>query len=154
ALKGSADVSLGNVIGSNIFNITLVVGIAAFLHPLKVENETIKKEIPFTILASAALLILISDVAMQGFDQNLLTRSDVLILFLLLSIFSYYIYEVAMKSKSNKETEKEEIPDQMGWGKSIIFTLIGVAAIIFGGNVVVKNGTENAYSLGMSETLA
>src|SRR5699024_7318791 len=51
ALKGSADVSLGNVIGSNIFNITLVVGIAAFLDPLKVENETIKKEIPFTILA-------------------------------------------------------------------------------------------------------
>src|SRR5690625_1536235 len=153
ALKGSADVSLGNVIGSNIFNITLVVGIAAFLDPLKVENETIKKEIPFTILASAALLILINDVALQGFDQNLLTRSDGLIFLLFLSIFIYYVFEVAMKSKSNQETDKEEIPDNIKWGKSIVFTLIGVAAIIFGGNMVVKNGTEIAYSLGMSETL-
>src|SRR5699024_7325164 len=153
ALKGSADVSQGNVIGSNILIIKVVVVIVAFLHPLKVENETFKKEISFTILASTALLILISDVALYGFDQNLLTRSDVLIFLLFLSIFIYYIFEVAMKSKSNKETEKEEIPDQMGWGKSIIFTLIGVAAIIFGGNMVVKNGTEIAYSLGMSETL-
>lgn len=151
ALKGSADVSLGNVIGSNIFNITLVVGIAAFLHPLKVENETIKKEIPFTILASAALLILINDVALQGFDENLLTRSDGLIFLLFLSIFIYYIFEVAMKS--NKGTNKVEIPDNIKWGKSIVFTLIGLAAIIFGGNMVVKNGTEIAYSLGMSETL-
>src|SRR5690625_5038108 len=153
ALKGSADVSLGNVIGSNIFNITLVVGIAAFLDPLKVENETIKKEIPFTILASAALLILINDVALQGFDQNLLTRSDGLIFLLFLSIFIYYVFEVDMKSKSNQETDKEEIPDNIKWGKSIVFTLIGVAAIIFGGNMVVKNGTEIAYLFIMSETI-
>ena len=66
ALEGSADVSLGNVVGSNIFNITLVVGVAAFLYPLKVECETVRKEIPFTLLASVALLILISDVTLQG----------------------------------------------------------------------------------------
>src|SRR5690625_464655 len=102
ALKGSADVSLGNVIGSNIFNITLVVGIAAFLDPLKVENETIKKEIPFTIIASVALLILINDVALQGFDQNLLTRSDGLIFLLFLSIFIYYVFEVAIDRKSTR----------------------------------------------------
>lgn len=151
ALKGSADVSLGNVIGSNIFNITLVVGLAAFLHPLKVENETIKKEIPFTILASVVLLVLISDVVLQGFDQNLLTRSDGLIFLLFLSIFIYYVFEVAMKSK--KEVAKEEVPEDITWGKSLIFTFVGLAAIIFGGNMVVKNGTEIAYSLGMSETL-
>lgn len=63
ALEGSADVAVGNVVGSNIFNITLVVGVTAFLYPLKVESETIRKEIPFTILASVALLILMSDVA-------------------------------------------------------------------------------------------
>src|SRR5690606_37055610 len=74
ALEGSADVSLGNVVGSNIFNITLVVGLAAFIYPLKVENETIRKEIPFTLLASVALLILMSDMALQGANMNLLTR--------------------------------------------------------------------------------
>src|SRR5699024_10408386 len=151
ALKGSADVSLGNVIGSNVFNITLVVGLAAFLYPLKVESETVKKEIPFTLLASAALLILISDVFLQGFDQNLLTRSDGLIFLLFLSIFIYYIFEVAMKSK--KEAGNEEITGNATWGKSIFFALIGLAAIILGGNMVVENGTEIAYSLGMSETL-
>src|SRR5699024_9860707 len=151
ALEGSSDISVGNVIGSNVFNITLVVGLAAFLYPLKVESETVKKEIPFTLLASAALLILISDVFLQGFDQNLLTRSDGLIFLLFLSIFIYYIFEVAMKSK--KEAGNEEITGNATWGKSIFFALIGLAAIILGGNMVVENGTEIAYSLGMSETL-
>lgn len=151
ALEGSAEVSIGNIIGSNIFNITLVVGMAAFLHPLKVQDETIKKEIPFTLLASTALLILISDVALQGFEQNLLTRSDGLIFLLFLSIFVYYIFEVALKREEDRAPA--EVPDSVNWGKSILFTLIGLAAIIFGGNLVVKNGTQIAYSLGMSETL-
>src|SRR5690625_3031192 len=92
ALEGSSDISLGNVIGSNIFNITLVVGIAAFLYPLKVESETIRKEIPFMLLASVALLILISDITLQGSGSNALTRSDGLIFLLLLIVFLYYVF--------------------------------------------------------------
>lgn len=151
ALEGSADVSLGNVIGSNIFNITLVVGITAYIYPLKVESETVKKEIPFTLLASVVLLVLASDMALQGLNENLLTRSDGLIFLLFLSIFVYYVFEVAMKSR--KKTVKEKVPASIKWGKSITLGLVGLAAIIFGGNVVVKNGTEIARSLGMSETL-
>ncbi|PAV28276.1 sodium:proton exchanger [Virgibacillus profundi] len=151
ALGGSADVSLGNVVGSNVFNITLVVGIAAILYPLKVENETIKKEVPFTLLASGVLLVLMSDVVLQGFGSNLLTRSDGLIFLLFLSIFMYYVIEVGLKSR--KDSANESVPDDITWGKNILFTLIGLAAIIFGGNLVVHNGTEIAYSLGMSETL-
>lgn len=151
ALEGSADVSLGNVIGSNIFNTTLVVGIAAFIYPLKVENETVKKEIPFTLLASGVLLVLVSDTVLQGFNHNLLTRSDGIIFLLFLSIFMYYVFEVAMKSR--KEAGEEQIPNNIKWGKSIFFALLGLAGIIFGGDMVVKNGTEIALSLGMSETL-
>jgi cation:H+ antiporter len=151
ALEGRAEVSVGNVIGSNIFNITLVAGLAAFLHPLKVQNETIKKEIPFTLLASAALLILISDVALQGAKENLLTRGDGLIFLLFLSIFVYYIFAIAFKK--DEDRAPAEVPASVTWGKSILFTLIGLASIIFGGNLVVKNGTEIAYTLGMSETL-
>lgn len=151
ALKGSSDVSLGNVIGSNIFNITLIVGVAAFLYPLKVESDTIKKEIPFTLLASVALLILISDTLLQGIASNSLSRADGLIFLLLLSIFIYYVFEVAMKSRQS--ATELEIPDDIKWGKSILFGLIGLVGIVFGGQLVVTNGTKIAMSLGMSETL-
>ncbi|MCM3390715.1 calcium/sodium antiporter [Ureibacillus chungkukjangi] len=151
ALEGSADVSLGNVVGSNIFNITLVVGVAAFLYPLRVERETIRKEMPFTLLASVALLILMSDIALQGSNSNLLTRSDGFIFILFLSIFMYYVIEIGLKSR--KDTADELVPEDLKWGKNILITILGLAAIIFGGNLVVDNGTEIAYSLGMSETL-
>lgn len=151
ALEGNADVALGNVIGSNIFNITFVVGITALLYPLNVENETIRKEIPFTLLASAALIILMSDIALQGLSTNLITRSDGFIFLLFFAVFMYYVFEIARKSR-NKASE-EEAPVSTTWGKNISFTLLGLAAIIFGGDLVVSNSTEIAYTLGMSETL-
>ena len=151
ALQGNAEVSLGNVVGSNIFNITLVVGIAALLYPLMVESETTKKEIPFTLLASGALLVLISDIELQGLSDNLLTRSDGIIFLLFLSIFMYYVIEVGLKSR--KDSKEEPIPSTIKWGKNIGLTLAGLAAIIFGGDMVVDSGTAIALDLGMSKTL-
>ena len=151
ALQGNAEVSLGNVVGSNIFNITLVVGIAAFLYPLMVESETTKKEIPFTLLASGALLVLISDIKLQGLSDNLLTRSDGIIFLLFLSIFMYYVIEVGLKSR--KDSKEEPIPSNIKWGKNTGLTLAGLAAIIFGGDLVVDSGTAIALDLGMSKTL-
>ncbi|SFA53191.1 cation:H+ antiporter [Anoxybacillus pushchinoensis] len=151
ALKGNADVALGNAVGSNILNSTLIVGVTAFLYPLRVESETIRKEIPFTLLASVALLILMSDIALQGSSSNLLTRSDGFILLLFFSIFMYYLIEIGLKSR--KEKADEPVPEDIRWGKSILITILGLAAIIFGGDLVVDNGIEIAYSLGMSEAL-
>ena len=151
ALEGTADVAVGNVVGSNIFNITLVVGMAAFLYPLRVESETIRKEIPFTLLASVVLLIVMSDIALQGFGNNIITRGDGFILLLFLSIFMYYVIEVGLKSRKN--ASNEPILATITWGKNIVITVLGLVAIIVGGNLVVDNGTKIAYSLGMSETL-
>ncbi|WP_040285959.1 calcium/sodium antiporter [Sporosarcina koreensis] len=152
ALEGTAGVAVGNVVGSNIFNITLVVGVAAILYPLKVESENVKKEIPFTLLASIALFIVMSDVALQGFGSNMITRADGFIFLLFLSIFLYYVIEHGLKSR--KESMNEPMAAVSGsWGKNILITLLGLAAIIFGGDLVVDNGTAIAYSLGMSETL-
>ncbi|MBY0098256.1 calcium/sodium antiporter [Mesobacillus maritimus] len=152
ALEGNSDVSLGNVVGSNIFNITLVVGITAILNPLKVESETIRKEIPFTLLASVALWVLISDMALQGAGANLITRTEGIILLLFFAIFLYYIFEVA---RNNREKGNVDTGDTTGitWGKNIFFTLGGLAGIIFGGDLVVDNATDIALSIGMSETL-
>ena len=151
SLEGSADVSLGNVVGSNIFNLTLVVGVAAIIFPLKVETETIRKEIPFTLLASLALLVLMGDHYLDGDSVNLLTRSDGLIFLLFLSIFMYYVVEVALKSRGGSTVE--EVPKEVKWGKNTIITILGLVGIIFGGDMVVTNATEIAYSWGMSEAL-
>jgi len=151
ALEGSSDVALGNVIGSNIFNITLVIGLTAFLNPLKVESETIRKEIPFALLASVVLLVLVSDVALQTVGSNLITRADGMIILLFFAVFLYYIFEVVRKSR--EKTTVEQQTSNETWGKNVFFTILGLGAIIFGGDLVVKNSTEIAYTFGMSETL-
>ncbi|MFS0863934.1 calcium/sodium antiporter [Fredinandcohnia sp. 179-A 10B2 NHS] len=150
ALEGNADVAVGNVVGSNIFNITFVVGLTAFLNPLKVENATIRKEIPFTFLGSITLLVLISDIALKTSETNIINRSEGLILLLFFAVFMYYILEAA---RNNRTAITEEAPKDKKWGKYILLTLGGLAAIIFGGDLVVNNSIKIAYSFGMSETL-
>ncbi|WP_394137773.1 calcium/sodium antiporter [Cytobacillus oceanisediminis] len=152
ALNGNADVALGNVIGSNIFNITLVVGITAIINPLQVESETIRKEIPFTLLASTALMIFISDRVLEDVSKDIVTRGDGLILLLIFTVFMYYLFEVARKSRTNTPGEDVKTSGSI-WTKQILITLAGLAAIIFGGDLVVRSSTEIAVSLGMSETL-
>ncbi|RXT07273.1 calcium/sodium antiporter [Ammoniphilus sp. CFH 90114] len=152
AFENNAGVAIGNVVGSNIFNITFVVGLTALLNPLSVEDETIRKEIPFTLLASAVLLVLINDVLLQGMSENLITRSDGLIFLLFFAIFLYYIFEVARHNRE-KGKRASALPMEISWGKNIVFTLGGLAAIIFGGDLVVSSATELAISFGMSETL-
>ncbi|WP_147804221.1 calcium/sodium antiporter [Alkalicoccus halolimnae] len=152
ALEGSAGVAIGNVVGSNIFNITLVVGLTAILNPLRVESETIRKEIPFTMLAGVAMLILISDRALHSLSDNVLTRSDGLILLLFFSVFLYYVFEVARRSRESAEAP-EPGARALSWKKNILLTVGGLAAIIFGGDLVVNGATSIALSFGMSETL-
>lgn len=152
ALEENAGVAIGNVVGSNIFNITFVVGLTAVLSPLKVESETIRKEIPFTLLASIALLTLISDIKLQSLSANFITRGDGFIFLLFFAIFLYYIFEVARHSRDRIKEENATV-EEPSWGKNILFTLGGLAAIIFGGDLTVNSATKIAYSFGMSETL-
>ncbi|WP_121664359.1 calcium/sodium antiporter [Metabacillus litoralis] len=154
ALEENAGVAIGNVVGSNILNITFVVGITALINPLKVENETIRKEIPFTLLASVALLILVSDVTLQSLEANFITRSDGFIFLLFFAVFLYYIFEVARNSREKlKEEASLSKTNAPSWGKNSLFTIGGLVAIIIGGDLVVDHATVIAYSFGMSETL-
>jgi len=149
AIEGNADLAVGNVVGSNIFNITFVVGITAMINPLKVENATIRKEIPFTFLASIALFVLMGDLALQNATVNTISRTEGILLLLFFSVFLYYIIEVARNNRNSVVAETTE----KKWGKNIALTLGGLAAIIFGGDLVVDNSIKIAYSFGMSETL-
>ncbi len=154
ALNNNAGVSLGNVIGSNIFNTTLVIGLTAVIMAVQVESDTIRKEIPFTVLSSVALLVLIGDDWFQGSEAvNLITRGDGIILLLFFVIFMYYIYEAARNSREQQTAVSPQSEAPGPWGRHVLVTVGGLAAIIYGGHLVVKHSTSIAMAWGMSETL-
>ncbi len=153
ALEGSPDVTLGNVVGSNILNMSIVIGITAVISPLTVRSSTIRKEIPFTFLASVALLVLISDRTLQYVSENMLTRSDGIILLLFFAIFMYYVIEAARNNRDPSIEDHSPKKEAGTWRRNILITVSGLAAIIVGGFLVVESSTEIAYTFGMSETL-
>ena len=151
ALNGNNGIALGNVVGSNIFNVSLIIGITAMINPLKVERETVRKEIPFTLLSSILLLILVSDTLLQGLITNHITRGDGFVLGCFFLIFMFYLLEVALHSREKDEEMIEVCPKTMG--KNGIFTAGGLLAIIAGGELVVRSSITIAKALGMSETM-
>lgn len=145
-LNSQGDIVLGNVIGSNILNILLILGVSSMFHSLNVKNATVKKEIPITILFTSLLFVLISD-NLFGSGVNKLTRSDGIIIILFFMIFIYYLITMMR----NKVDDNEEVC--YGKLKSVIYTLIGIIAIIIGSNFVVRNASSIATVLGVSERM-
>jgi cation:H+ antiporter len=153
SISGSPGISIGNAIGSNLVNISLILGLTAFITPLQVQKKTILKEIPLALLASIALLVLLMDVQLQGLSSNSLSRSDGIILLLLFAVFLYYILEVALKNKNNQKHLLKPIEVKGTKWKNLIILVIGLIGLVGGGYLVVYYGKEIALSLGMSETL-
>lgn len=153
ALNGSTELTVGNIVGSNIVNTALIIGVTAFIFPLKVESATIRKEIPFVFLSSLAFLVLISDQVLSNVSINTITKSDGIIFLLFFSIFLYYVIEVARNNRDILVEENTPSKQPLTWGRSIALTVGGLGTIIFGGYLVVENSTKIAYMLGMSETL-
>lgn len=153
ALKGSNEIALGNVVGSNIFNILLAVGVASTIKPINIKAKTILKEFPFMLLATVVLYILGSDRLLQGYSQNILSRADGLILLSILAVFLYYLVELAFTgeeavvdgSSSNGQTDS--------FLRSAGSGLLGLAGIVIGADLVVRSSSVIALQLGMSQTL-
>lgn len=143
---GSADVVLGNVVGSNITNILLIIGVGALICPIKIKDNTVKKELPICILISMALVTLLLDIPLSKYAVNEITRSDGIAILLFFSIFLYYVVSL---SKSKREDEEEY--KQYGILKSILLLVGGLLGVIYGSDLVVNNATELATSLGISE---
>ena len=148
-LKGSGDIVLGNVIGSNILNILLIVGVSAMFHSLTVKNNTVKKELPNTLLLSTLFIVLLTD-SFFGIGDNSLSRQDGIILLLFFTIFLYYLLTI-MRHNKNSEKNEEEIKYTIP--KSLLFILLGLVGIIFGSDFVVDGASNIASSLGVSEKM-
>lgn len=143
ALQGKDEMSFGNVLGSNIFNVFVVIGASALMMPLAVSKDIIKKDIPI-LLGVYAVLVLFAFVI----DPYQISLIEGIIIFLLFLAYTIYLIFRA-KDEPNEEEETKSKP----WWLNMIFVVLGLLGIIVGGNFVVDNASEIAKILGMSELL-
>lgn len=147
ALKGSAEITIGNIVGSNIMNILLILGLTALIKPIAVQKSTVRYEIPFVIVVSIILVAL----GITGDHQ--LRLSDGLILWALMFCYLGYLLVIAKKGGglSGEDTPKEE--KQMPVWKMLVLIILGGVMIVAGSDVAVDAATELARIFGMSERL-
>ena len=146
--NGSTDMVLGNVIGSCILNVLLILGIAAAIKPIKIHDNTVKKEVPLALLISTLLVVLMLDSKLGNGILNQITRSDAFVIILFFTVFVYYLISLARQKKEEKDDE--DMKTMKLW-KSLLFVAIGLAGIIIGSDFVVDNATNIAKTLGISE---
>ncbi|MBO5251853.1 MAG: calcium/sodium antiporter [Bacteroidaceae bacterium] len=150
ALGGSAEMAIGNVVGSNIFNVLAIIGVTALVMPIKVGQGTMSKEIPLMILCSIVLACMANDVFLDGGSTNVISRIDGLVLLGFFLIFLRYTFAIARDG--NPEDETTEIKEMPIW-KSVLFILGGLVGLIYGGQLFVDGASGIASSLGVSESI-
>ena len=154
ALKGSNDIALGNVVGSNIFNLLVVIGVSAMICPLAVEKSMIKKDYPLSIGATLLLGLLVMDQFLGKKDAMSLSRLDGIILLAGFALFMYLtIREGLAKRKEQLQSQEEEIRVKYSLPVSILLSVAGLLGIIFGGDMTVNSAKEIARAFGLSEAL-
>lgn len=151
SINNQDDLAVGNVVGSNTVNILLVIGFSALLKPIKVQNSTVRYEIPFSILAMLVLLFSANDVFFDGTEQGILSRSEGLVFMIFFLLFIYYTFIVSKNSSQNHE--EGHLVTQRNMWVSTAFLIIGVAGLYFGGVLIVDNATTIAIDLGLSEAV-
>lgn len=150
SLRGKSDIAMGNVLGSNIANILLILGISALIRPLRVTRGTVWKEIPFSVLAVIVLGFLANDRFLDGHAYSLLGRSDGLVLLSFFIIFIYYTVNIAQEITGMAE----HVPSrEFSTGISLLMAAVGLGGLILGGKWIVDGAVHAALKLGMSESL-
>jgi cation:H+ antiporter len=152
--QGNTEIAIGNVLGSNIANILLILGVSAIIFPLTVHKNTVWKEIPFSLLAVLSLFFLANDALLDGYGFSELSRAEGAVLLLFFCIFLYYTFGIASlgSDKNDQEIVTEEVPVQSA-GRSVGFIILGLAGLVIGGNWIVEGAVAIASSLGLSQSL-
>lgn len=150
SIEGSGGIAVGNVIGSNIFNVLCVLGACALVHPVPVKLNTLRFDLPIALVASILLMLVLSDMPLDGMP-SLVSRSEALTLLLFGLLFLLYTIVVGKQGDDDSETEEEE--RNMHWLLAVVYLVGGLAGLVYGGQLFVGNATKIASSLGVSETL-
>lgn len=148
ALKGTTDLAVGNIVGSNIFNTLLIVGVSAWVAPMTILKSTVRKDIPFALFASVVLLIMC-------LDGNI-SRLDAGILFVLFLVFMYVTLKGAKTKDDDTTAKTDSIEDNkkpMAAWLSIVWIIVGLACLIGGSNLFAEGATKVAEHIGVSEAV-
>lgn len=152
AIGGNSDMAIGNVTGSNIFNTLIILGICAMIRPMVFTKENIRRDIPICIAASALLLVM----ALYIGTPEGVGRVEGIILFLLYIAFVLYSIRSAKKDAPDAEAgtdDGKQTEATMGWGKILFFIVVGLAGLIYGGNLCLDSATAIARAWGVSEAI-
>lgn len=150
SIKGSSEIAITNVLGSNTANILLILGISSIVFPLTVTHGTVYKEIPFSLLAALVLAIMAGDKIIDSQNMSELSRIDGLILLAFFIIFIYYTAGIAKDTNTISEQVQKKI---FGLKKSITLITAGLICLIFGGNLVVSGAIDIARYFNISESV-
>ena len=159
--SGDTQIAIGNILGSNIVNVFIILGVAAFIAPIIVKPSLSYKEIPFTFLAAILVFVMGADTLLGSGSDNFLSRADGIVLLSFFSIFMYYIFSQARKDKNNKlakiskdtsEDNDEEII-VLDKKKTVIFIILGLIMLVVGGKLVSDSAVYLAKLLNVSDTL-
>lgn len=151
AVQGNPGMAIGNVVGSNIFNTLLIIGVVALARPIKIEKGIMVNEIPMTILASAAIFVMGISPWIDGTSAQI-SRVDGIILLLFLCIFMRYIFAQA-KAEKSKEDKDAKSKKEMNLWLAIFMVSGGLAALVYGGDLFVDKASAIASSLGVSDAV-
>lgn len=144
-IVGKTEMVLGNIIGSNILNVFLILGMASLFHHLDIKSNTVKKELPIVMLITTLLIVLMNDSWFDAGSLNVLTRSDGIVILLFFLVFVYYlIYTIRKGHHDDEEPKFSKL-------KSFFITVIGITGIIVGSDLVVDNTSLIASFLGISQ---
>lgn len=151
AISGRSDASFGNVVGSNNFNLLMILGLSGVIAPLVVQRNTVRYEIPLSLFAAIILFFMVNDSLLGGEDEvNHLSRTDSLILLGLFGIFLYYIYRTM---RDGADMEEGEAISMYSKPKAVAYIVVGLVMLIGGGKLVVDNAVTIAEAYGLSERL-
>lgn len=142
AIKGTPDLAVGNIVGSNIFNVLLIVGVAATVAPIAIQRATVRRDIPIAIVASIMLTFMM-------LDDNI-SRIDALILF---AAFIAFIW-ITLRNSKNDANEKDALTEKVipTW-KSVLFIIFGLVGLVLGSNIFVDNASSLAHGWGISDAV-
>lgn len=149
SVQGNSEIAIGNILGSNIANILLILGISAIIYPISAKKNTVLKEIPFSLLAIVALGLMANDALIDGAATSGITRIDGLILLSFFVVFLYYTFGI---TKIEEDIAEDEIK-VMNYGKAIVFILLGLAGLVVGGKWIVDGAVKIAESFNVSQSL-
>lgn len=145
SIQNHQDIVLGNVIGSNLFNLFAILGIAGLIAPLTVKSSTVWKEIPFSLFAVIILIFLANNFFTPG--SAYISRFDGLILLVFFVLFLYYVYKQLKTEKFVTETNQKKLSNLLIW----VYLIVGLVGLVFGGKLVVNSAIYIAEVFGVSE---